>query len=60
MKVTQATSAMPFTPPAGDKGPRLNARGLTWEPVMLMGIRARIVTMQMWMLGKKYRKAMMD
>jgi len=32
MKVMKATCAMPSPPPAGDDGPQLNSRGLTWEP----------------------------
>jgi hypothetical protein len=62
MKVTKATSTMPSAPPAGDDGPRLNLRGLTWEPVMLTGMRARMATMRMRMRmrRKKHRKPMMD
>jgi len=57
MKVTKA---MPFPPPAGDDGPRLNSRGLTWEPVMSTGMWARMAMMRMQMRRKKHRKPMMD
>jgi len=52
------TKAMPSPPPAGDDGPRLNSKGLTWEPVMSTGMRARMATMRM--RRKKHRKPMMD
>src|SRR5882757_2867324 len=57
MKVTKAMS---FPPPAGDDGPRLNSRGLTWEPVMSTGMRARMAMMRVRMRRKKHRKPMMD
>jgi len=34
--------------------------GLTWEPVMLTGMSARMATMQMWMRRNKHCKPMMD
>jgi len=55
MKVTKV---MPTPLPAGNDGPRLNSRGLTWEPVMLTGMRVRMVMMQM--RRKTHRKPMMD
>jgi len=62
MKVTKASSTMPSPPPAGNDGPRLHSRGLTWEPVMSTGMRARMATMQMRMRmrSKKHRKPMID
>jgi hypothetical protein len=33
---------------------------MTWDPVMSMGRRARMATMQMRMRRKKHRKPMMD
>jgi len=62
MTVMKATSAMPSPPPAGDDGPRLNWRGLTWEQVMSTGMRARMATMRMWMRmrRKKHCMPMMD
>jgi hypothetical protein len=62
MKVTKATTAMPSPPSAGDDCPRLNSRGLTWDPVMSTGITAKTVMMQMCMLicRKKHRKPMKD
>jgi len=62
MKVMKATSMMPSAPPAGDDGPRLNSRGLTWEPVISTGMTARMARMWMGMRmrRKKHRKPMMD
>jgi hypothetical protein len=62
MKVTNATSAIPSTPPAGDDGPRLNSRCLIWELVMSTARTVRVATMwmQMGMTRKKHRKLMMD
>jgi len=57
MKVTKE---MPSPPPASDDGSQLNSRGLTWEPVMSTGTRARIAMIQMRMRRKKHRKPMMD
>jgi hypothetical protein len=57
MKVAKA---MPFPPPARDNGPRLNSRGLTWEPVMSTGMRARMAMMRMRMRRKKHRKRIID
>jgi len=57
---TKATSAMISPPAAGDKGPQLNSNGLTWDPVMSTGMRARMATMWMRMSRKKRRKLMMD
>jgi len=37
----KATSTIPSAPAAGNDGPQVNWRGLTWEPVMSMGMRAR-------------------
>jgi len=45
MKVMTALSAMLSPIPAGDEGPRLNSRGLTWEPVISTGMRAMIAMM---------------
>jgi hypothetical protein len=62
MQVTKAMSAMPSPLPAGDDGPQLISRGLTWEPVMSTGTKARTATMRMrmQMRRKKHRKPMMD
>jgi hypothetical protein len=60
LKVMKATCVMPSPPPAGDDGPRLNSRGLTWELVMTTGIRARMATMRMWMRRKKHHTPTMD
>jgi len=60
MNVTKATGAMPSQLPAGDDAPRLNSGALTWEPVILTGIQARMATMQMRMRSKKHRKPIMD
>jgi hypothetical protein len=60
MKVMKATCAMLSPPPAGDDGPELNLRGLTWEPVMSTGMRVRMARMRMRMRRKKHRKPMMD
>jgi hypothetical protein len=62
MKVTKATSAMPFAPQAGDDDLRLNLSGLTREPVMSMGMRARMAMMQMQMQirKKKHHKIMIN
>src|SRR5882757_9567389 len=59
MKVTKA---MPSPPPTGDDGPRWNSRGLTWEPVMSTGMRARMamMRMRMRMRRKNYCKWRMD
>jgi hypothetical protein len=56
VKLTKVSSAMPFPPPAGDDGPRLNSRGFNWEPVISIGLRARMVTM--WTRSKKNHKPM--
>ena len=60
MWVMKVTCAMPSPPPAGDDGPHPNWRGLTWEPVMSTGMRARMATMWMRMRRKRHRKPMMD
>jgi hypothetical protein len=62
MKVMKVTIAMPSPQPAGDDGPRRNSRGLTWEPVMSTGMRARIATMwmQMRMRMTNHHKSTMD
>ena len=60
MMVTKATSAMPSPVLAGDNRLQLNGRGLTWEPVMSMCMRARMATTRMRMSRKKYCKLMMD
>jgi hypothetical protein len=62
MKVMKLTVAMPSPPPAGDDGPGQNSRGLTWEPVMSTGMRARMETMRMRMRIKRKnpRKLRMD
>jgi len=57
MKVAKA---LQFLPPAGDNEPRLNSSGLTWEPAMSTGMRARMVMMRMRMWRMKHRKPMMD
>jgi hypothetical protein len=60
MMVTKSVRAMPSPPPAGEDGPQLNSRGLTWEPVIWTGMRATMATMPMPMRRKKHRKPMMD
>jgi len=62
MKVMKATIEMPCPPPAGDDGPRRYSRGLTWEPVMSTGVRARMATvrMRMRMRRSNHHKSMMD
>jgi len=60
MKVMKAKCAMPTPPPAGDDGPWLNSRGLSWEPVMSTGVRARMAMIHMRMRKKQNRKPMMD
>jgi len=57
IKVMKETCTRESPPPAGDDGPRLNSRGLTWKPVMLTGMRARLATMNMRMKRKKHCKA---
>jgi len=56
----EGEEAMPFPPPAGDDGPQLNSRDLTWEPVMSTGMRVRMAMMRMQTRTKKHRKPMMD
>jgi hypothetical protein len=51
---------MPFPPPAGDEGPRLNSRHFSWEPAVSTGMRARMAMLQMQIRRKKHRKPMMD
>jgi len=58
INLTEARSAMPSPLPAGDDGLWLNSGGLTWEPVMSTGMRARMATMQM--MRKKHRNPTMD
>jgi hypothetical protein len=64
MKITvmKATIMMPSSPQAGDDSPRRNARGLTLEPVISTGMRARMVTMRMRMQMRRqiHHKPMMD
>jgi len=60
IKVIKATSPMSSPPVAGNDCPRLNSTGLTWEPVMSKGIRARMATMQMWIRRQKKQKPVMD
>jgi hypothetical protein len=45
MKVTKAMSMMPSALLAGNDNLQPNSKGLTWEPVMSMGMRARMATM---------------
>jgi len=47
-------------PPAGDDGPQLNSRGMSWEPVVSKGMGATMATLGMLMRRKKHRKPMMD
>jgi len=54
MNVTIATSAMACSPAAGDDCPQLNPSGLIREPVMSIGMRARIA--RMWMPMRMRRK----
>jgi len=54
MKATKLKSAMPSTPPAGDDGPQLIPRRLTWEPVMPTGMRVTMAMMQMLTRWKKH------
>ena len=56
--MTNVTSTMPSPPAAGDDGLRLNSSGLTWEPLMSTGMRARMATMRM--RRKMHQKPMMD
>jgi hypothetical protein len=58
MTVTNATSKRPSAAPVGDDGQQPKSRGLTWEPVMSMGMGARTATMRMRTM--KHRKPMMD
>jgi len=53
---------MPSPPSAGDDGPWLYYRCLTWEPVMSTDMRARTVMtpIRMRKRRKKHRKPMMD
>jgi hypothetical protein len=60
MMVMKVTSKMSSALPAGDDGRWLSSRGLTCEPGMLMGMRARMAMMQMRMRRKKHCKPMMD
>jgi len=60
MKVMNPTGAMPSPLPAGDDGPRLDWRCLNFEPVMSKDMRAKMVTMQMQLSRKKYRKPTMN
>jgi len=60
MKVMKAMCAMPSPQRAGDNGPSLNSRGFNWDPVMSMGIRARMAKMRMRMRRKNHRKPMAD
>jgi len=56
----KATKAMTCPPPAGDDGPQLNSSSVPWEPVMSMGMRARMAMMRMQMRREKHRKLMVD
>jgi hypothetical protein len=58
----KVTSAIPSPLPAGDDSLRLNLRDLTGEPVVTMGMRARMATMRMRMQvrRKKHHKPMID
>jgi len=58
MKLTKPTGLIAFTMTAGDDWPRLNLKGLTCEPVMSTGMRARMATMPI--RRNKHRKPMMD
>jgi len=60
MKVTKAMSPMPSPPPTCEDSLRKNSSGSTWEPVMSMCLRARMVMMQMQMRKKNHPKLMMD
>jgi len=60
MNVTKAMISMPSATPAGDDRPQPKQSGLTWEPVISMGMRATMATMWMPMRWKKFRKPMMD
>jgi len=57
MKVTKE---MPSPPPAGDDELLLNSRGLTREPLMSIGMRARMAIMRMSMRRKMNRTPMTD
>jgi len=61
MMVMKAKIVMQSAPPASNDGPQRNSWGLTWEPVMSTGKRARMATMwmRMWMRRKSYCKWMM-
>jgi len=54
----KVTNAMRSPLPAADHRPWPNWRGLTWEPVISTGMRARIAMMRM--SRKKHRKLEMD
>jgi hypothetical protein len=56
MKVMKATSPIPSALPGGDDSLRLNSRGLTWDPVILKGMRARMATMRMRMRTRRKKR----
>jgi len=60
VKVSNVTSTMPSPPPGGNNRLRLNSSGLTWDPVMSSGIRARMETKRMLVRRKKHRKPIMN
>jgi len=59
-KLPKVMCAMTSPLPAGDDGPRLNPSGLTSEPVMLMGMTARVAKMRMHMTWEMHRKQVID
>jgi hypothetical protein len=51
---------MPSSPTAVNDWLHLNLGGLPWEPLMAMGIRARMTMMQLRIRWKKHCKTIMD
>jgi len=60
MKVTKAMSALPSAQSAGNNGPQLHWRDLTWKPVMSTDMKARMVMRRMRMRRKKHHNPMMN
>jgi len=60
MQVTKATGAMPSPLSASDDGLQLKSSGLTWDPVISMGMTATMATMWMRKRRKKHGKLLMD
>jgi hypothetical protein len=60
MNGMKAKCFIPYPQSAGNDGPRLNSKGLTWEPVWSTCVRARMATMQIGMGRKKHGQPMID